>query len=95
MMHLDRVVFIKRTVQRQFSSISTWTNEDIKGRIEAKYRSKGFGRGVVGPPIYVAQGTEAEQQAPEGNKVTEIEAVNKAFSSFCGDHYMCHYHVLI
>ena len=90
MLYLDRVVFIERIMQRQFSTMSTWTNEDIKRRIEAEYRCKGFGRGVVEPPLDVAQRTGVEQQAPEDNRVTEIEVVNKAFSSFSSNHYLCH-----
>jgi len=34
--------------------ISTWTNEDIKRRIEDEYRSNGFGRDVVEPPLHLA-----------------------------------------
>ena len=90
MLYLDRIVFIDRTMHRQFLIMSTWTNEDIKRQIEAKYRSRGFGRGVVEPPLDVAKRTEAEQQASEDNRVTEIEVVNKAFSSFSHNHYMCH-----
>jgi len=59
MMYLDRVVFIKRTGQGQFPTMATWTNEDIKRRIEAEYRSKDFGRGVE-PPLNVGQRTKAK-----------------------------------
>jgi len=90
MMYLDRVVFIERIVQRQFLMTSTWTNEDVKRRVEAKYKSKGFHRGVVEPPLDVAQRIEAEQQALQ-DRVSEIEVVNKAFSSFYCDHYMCYW----
>ena len=89
-LYLDKVVFIERTVQGQFPMMSTWTNDDIKRRIETKYRSKGFGRGVVEPVLDVAWQTEAEQQAPQDNRATKIEVVNKAFSSSSGYHYMCH-----
>ena len=54
MLYLERVVLIDRTVQRQFPTMSTWTNEGIKRRIEAEYRSKDFGRGVVEPSLDVA-----------------------------------------
>jgi len=47
-------------------------------------------RGVVEPPLDVAKQTEAEQQAPEDSRASEIKVVNKAFLSFYGDHYMCH-----
>ena len=70
--------------------MSTWTNEDFKRRIEAEYRSKGLGRGVVKSPLDIAQRIEAEQQAPQDNKGTEIEVANKAFSSFSSDHHMCY-----
>ena len=90
MLYLDRVVFIKGTVQRQFPTMLTWTNEDIKRRIEAEYRSKGFGRDVVEPSLDVALQIEAEQQAPKDNRASKIKVVNKPFWSFYDDHYICH-----
>jgi len=54
MLYLDRVVFIERTVERQFPAMPTWTNANIKSRIEAKYRGKGIGRGAVKHPLDVA-----------------------------------------
>ena len=47
MLYLDRVVFIKRTVKREFSMMSTWTNKNIKKRVEDEDQSRGFGRGTI------------------------------------------------
>jgi len=81
MLYLDRVVFIKRIVNRQFSMVSTWTKEDIKRRIEDEYMSNGFGRGVMEPPLHVEQPTKAEQKINQDNRMTEIVLVNKSLSS--------------
>ena len=72
MLYLDKVVFIKWTLNKQFPMMSTWTNEDIKRRIEDEYMSNGFGKGDVEPPPHVAQPIEAEQQVAEDNRMTEI-----------------------
>ena len=57
MFYLDKVLFMKRTVSREFPTMSTWTNEDNKKRIEDKDRSNGFRRGVVEPSLDVSQPT--------------------------------------
>ena len=82
MLYLNRVVFVKRIVNRQFRMMSTRTTEGIKRRIEDEYNNNGFRRGVVEPPVHVAQPAEAKQQAGEDNRMTKIEVVNKSLSSF-------------
>jgi len=53
MLYLDKVVFMKRRVKRQFPIMSTWTNKHIKKRIEDQEWSPGFGRGTVKPRLNV------------------------------------------
>jgi len=36
MPYLDRVVFIKRTTKREFPTMSTWTDKDIKKKIRTR-----------------------------------------------------------
>jgi len=79
MLHLDSVLLIKYTVNRQFTAMSTWTNKDIKTWIKDEYKSNGFRSAIVKPPLHVAQPTEDEQQASDDNRMTEI---NKSISSF-------------
>ena len=46
MLYLDIIIFIKRTLKREFHMMSTWTNEDIKKMVEDEDHSHGCGRGT-------------------------------------------------
>jgi len=65
MLDLDRVVFIKRMVKREFPTMSTWTSEDINKRIEDEDWSHGFRRGTVEPCLNVPHPIMAEQHPSE------------------------------
>ena len=61
MLHLDRVIFIKRTAKREFPIMSTWTNEHIKKKIEDLDQSHGFGKGIIELHLNVPYLTMPEQ----------------------------------
>jgi len=77
MLYLDRVVFIKRRVKRQFPTMSAWTNEHIEKRIEDEDRSHGFGRGTVEPCLHVPHPTMHEQHPAEDIRSSQLQVVSK------------------
>ena len=82
MFYLDKVLFMKRTVSREFPTMSTWTNEDIKKRVENEVRSYGFRRGVVEPCLNVLHLTLIDHLLAKDLGTSEIEPVNKTYLSY-------------
>ena len=72
MLYLDKVVFMKRRVKRQFPIMSTWTNDQIKKRIEDEDQSHGFRRGTVEPCLNVPYPTMHEQHPTEDIRSSQI-----------------------
>ena len=69
MLHFDKVLLTRRTVQRQFPTIKDWTTERLGERIReerkanqltAKEGPKGFGKGRVEPPILITKEVHTE-----------------------------------
>ena len=81
MLYLDGVVFVKKTLKREFPTMFTWTNEEIKKRIEDEDQSYDFKRRVVKCLLDVPLLTQPKQHPTEDNRRSEIEGMDKAYSS--------------
>jgi len=51
MFFLDKIFFIRKTTDRQFSMKGGWTKQKMKERMQAKKEAHGFGKGSIEPSL--------------------------------------------
>ena len=72
MLYLERVVFMKRTMKREFPKMSTLTNEHVNKRIEDEDWSHAFRRGTSKPRLNVPHPIMHEQHLAKDIRSSKI-----------------------
>ncbi|KAK9676275.1 hypothetical protein RND81_11G066100 [Saponaria officinalis] len=86
LIYLDRVVFKLRLVPRAFPTLSTWTKEDAKSRIQAEKKEVGgFGFGFVDAPLVKENFsiTNDDQTTTNIDLDTEVEGDTGVYANDC------------